>query len=128
MLVLVHILIARVIFHEWAIPGLSSVYFCLFKQTLQFLQQIKVENVHPVYGAGIWTHNLQITILLPYPLDQGSHLSQSDLYIDNENNGTHLDGVKRVVPFLGIAESKSICWVATWYDHILVSMEVRKDH
>ena len=25
----------------------------LFKQTLQFLQQI---NVHPVYGAGIQTH------------------------------------------------------------------------
>ena len=27
--------------------------FGLFKQTLQFLQQIYVKNVHPVYGAGI---------------------------------------------------------------------------
>ena len=30
-------------------------YFRLFKQTLQFLQQIKMKNVHPVYGAGIRT-------------------------------------------------------------------------
>ena len=32
--------------------------FGLFKQTLQFLQQIDVKNVHPVYSARIWTHNL----------------------------------------------------------------------
>ena len=35
--------------------------FCLFlvffKQTIQFLQQINMENVHPVYGAGIQNHN-----------------------------------------------------------------------
>ena len=31
-------------------------------------------NVHPVYGAGILTHNLQNTSLLPKPLDQGSRL------------------------------------------------------
>ena len=31
------------------------------------------KNVHPVYGAGIQTHNLQNMSLLPYqPLDQGS--------------------------------------------------------
>ena len=36
-----------------------SIIFRLFKKTLlQFLQQINVKNVHPVYGAGIWTHNL----------------------------------------------------------------------
>ena len=29
-----------------------------FKQTIQFLQQINVKNVHPVYGAGIRTHGL----------------------------------------------------------------------
>ena len=28
------------------------------KQTVQFLQQINVKNVHPVYGAGIRTHDL----------------------------------------------------------------------
>ena len=39
--------------------------FSLFKQTLQFLQQINVKNVHPVSGAGIRTRNLLITSLLP---------------------------------------------------------------
>ena len=40
--------------------------FGLFKQTLlQFLQQINVKNVHSVSGAGIRTHNLLITSLLP---------------------------------------------------------------
>ena len=37
----------------------------LFKQTLQFLQQIYVKNDHPVYGAGIRTHDLQNSSLLP---------------------------------------------------------------
>ena len=46
-------------------PGLFFVYFHLFKQTSQFLQQMYVKNVHPVHGAGIWTHNLQILSLLP---------------------------------------------------------------
>ena len=34
--------------------------FGLFKQPMQFLQQINVKKcqVHPVYGAGIWTHDL----------------------------------------------------------------------
>ena len=41
-------------------------YFNLvFKQTLQFLQQINVKNVHLVYGAGIQTHNFQNMSLLP---------------------------------------------------------------
>ena len=35
-----------------AIPGLFFLYFRLFKQTLQLLQQI---YVHPVYGARIQT-------------------------------------------------------------------------
>ena len=34
--------------------------FCLFKQTsLQFLQQKHVKNVHPLYSAGIRTHDLR---------------------------------------------------------------------
>ena len=47
-------------------PGLFFMYFHLFKQTLQFLQQINVKNVHPVSGTGIRTHNLLIASLLPY--------------------------------------------------------------
>ena len=42
-----------------------SVIFGLFKQaSLQFLQQIYVKNVHPEYGDGIRTHNLQNMSLL----------------------------------------------------------------
>ena len=43
---------------EWIIPGLFLVYFRLFKQTLHFLQQIYVKNVHAVYSAGIQTRGL----------------------------------------------------------------------
>ena len=34
-------------------PGLFSSISGLYKQTIQFLQQINVKNVHPVNGAGI---------------------------------------------------------------------------
>ena len=48
-------------------PASFSFIFGLFKQTIQFLQQINVKkrHVHPVYGAGIQTHDLQNVILLP---------------------------------------------------------------
>ena len=47
-------------------PGLFFIYFRLFKQiSIQFLQQINVKNVHPVYGAGIQTLNLQNMSLHP---------------------------------------------------------------
>ena len=36
------------------------------------LRQINVKNVHPVSNARIWTHDLEIMILLPKPLNQGS--------------------------------------------------------
>ena len=42
-------------------PASFPFIFGLFKQTIQFLQQINVKkcpNVHPVYSTGIWTHNL----------------------------------------------------------------------
>ena len=42
-------------FFIWAIPGHFLIYFRPFKHTLQ---QINVKNGHPVYGAGIRTHNL----------------------------------------------------------------------
>ena len=39
--------------------GLFFILFSVFfKQTIQFLQEINVKNVHPVYGARIWTHDL----------------------------------------------------------------------
>ena len=51
---------------KWANPRLFLFIFGLFKQTLiQFLQQINVKNVHPVYGTGIRTHGLQNVSLLP---------------------------------------------------------------
>ena len=37
----------------------------LFKQTLQFLQQYNVKNVHQVSGAGIQTYDLMNASLLP---------------------------------------------------------------
>ena len=39
-------------------PASFSCIFGLFKQTTQFLQQMNVKNVHPVYGAGIRTNDL----------------------------------------------------------------------
>ena len=50
--------------NKWAILGLFLVYFRLFKQTLQILQQINVKNVHSVCGARIRTQNLLNTSLL----------------------------------------------------------------
>ena len=52
-------------FFKLAIPGLFFKYFRLFKQTLQFLQQLHVKSVPPVYSAGIKTHNLRNMSLRP---------------------------------------------------------------
>ena len=53
--------------------------FCLFlvfsNKYYKFVQQIYVKNVHPVYCAGIRTHDLRNMSLLPQPLDQGSELN-----------------------------------------------------
>ena len=61
-------------------PSPTSFWFTFsvfFKQTsMNFLQQIDVKNVHPVYCAGIRTHDLQSMSHRPYPQDQGSsHLT-----------------------------------------------------
>ena len=37
-------LFVELMFFKWAHPGLFSVIFCLFKQTIQFLQQINVKK------------------------------------------------------------------------------------
>ena len=55
-----------------AIPDLFLIYFRLFKQTLQFLQQINVKKCPS--GAGIRIHDLWNMSLLPKPLDQGSRI------------------------------------------------------
>ena len=58
----------------WPLFNLSF----LFKQTLKFFTLIHVKNFHPVYGAGIQTHNFQnMTSRLPEPLDQGSRQKES---------------------------------------------------
>ena len=44
---------------------LFRLFLIFFKQTIQVLQQINVKNVHLVYGAGIRTHILLNTSLLP---------------------------------------------------------------
>ena len=46
-------------FKNRLIPVTFSLIFVFFKETSQFLQQIYVKNVHPVYSAGIWTQHLQ---------------------------------------------------------------------
>ena len=46
-------------FYKWANPGLFFIYFRVFKLTLQIVQQIGMwKSAHPVYGAGIRTHDL----------------------------------------------------------------------
>ena len=59
-------------FFKWANHGLFFVYFSLFKQTLQFLWQIYAKKFHPVFCAGIRTHNLLNVSLLTLPLGQGT--------------------------------------------------------
>ena len=61
-------------FFKWTVPGLFLIYFRLFKQHYN-LYKLNLKNVHPVYGAGIQTHDLlNITTrpgfppLLPPPL------------------------------------------------------------
>ena len=63
---------SRSLFKNWPTPAPFRLIFCLFNQTIQFLQQNIVKNVNPVSGTRIWTHNLLIMSLLPLPLDQGS--------------------------------------------------------
>ena len=49
----------QVIFKKkWANPSLSLFIYDLFQTNKTILQQINVKNDHPVYGAGIQTHDL----------------------------------------------------------------------
>ena len=49
----------------------SFSFIFVFLNTLQFLHQINVKIFHPVYGAGIRTHDLWNRSVLPKSLDQG---------------------------------------------------------
>ena len=53
-------------------PSPAFFAFILSFQTIQFFKQKYVNNVHPVYGTGIRTHDFQNMYLLLWPLDQGS--------------------------------------------------------
>ena len=44
---------------------LFRLFLVFFKQTLKNLQQINGKNFHPVYEAGIQTHDVQYVSLLP---------------------------------------------------------------
>ena len=58
---------AMVFFHKkWANPGLFFVYFQSFQTNItNFYNKYMWKNVHPVYGAGIQTHDLRNVSLLP---------------------------------------------------------------
>ena len=43
---------------KWAIPGLF-VFILSFQTNINIFKTNVCENVHPVYGAGIWFNNLQ---------------------------------------------------------------------
>ena len=50
----------------WTLLGLFLVYFCLFKQAVQFYIKLMRKIVaNPVSGAGIWSHDLLNTSLFP---------------------------------------------------------------
>ena len=55
-----------------ATPASFNLFSVFFKQSFPFLKKSMWKNVHPIYGAGIWTHDPLIMSLLPYQLDQGS--------------------------------------------------------
>ena len=52
---------------KWAKPGLFFVYFWSFQTSIItiFTTNICEKNVHPVYGAGMRTHNLWNVSLFP---------------------------------------------------------------
>ena len=47
------------------------------------------KNVHPVYGAGIQTHDLQNMSLFPLPLDHGFRPLEISLYLKQKKSPTN---------------------------------------
>ena len=71
-IVLYAYLLTGVLLKKWANPGLFFVYFRLFKQTIQFLQQINVKKCPSSIRRRDSNSQPIITSLLPQPPDQGS--------------------------------------------------------
>ena len=65
-----------------ATPASFSFIFYIFNQTVQFLQQMYVENVHLVNCAEIWTHDVWNTSLFPLPLDYEAFIISSNSFLD----------------------------------------------
>ena len=59
-------------FKSWYFLNGPTPAFFIYFLSFQCLQQINVKIVHPVFGAGIQTHNLLMISHLPLPPDQGS--------------------------------------------------------
>ena len=73
---------SQVGFFKWANPGLFFVYFGSFQTNItNFYNKYMWKNFHPVYGAGIWTHDHRNMSLLPLPLDQGYRPSFSSYHV-----------------------------------------------
>jgi len=75
------------IFPQFFWNGPSSASFCLFSvfsnKQYKFYNKLMRKNVHPVYSAGIQTHDFWNMSLLPLPLDQGSRPENLLLYWSN---------------------------------------------
>ena len=79
---------------------LSRLFLVFFQQTLHFFITKNVINVHPVFSAGIRTHNLQIASLVQLPLDQVSlpiscyvvlSIFVAKVYLERRVNKFHLN-------------------------------------
>ena len=54
-------------FLTWAIPGPISFFWSVLNKHYKFYTKLMGTNFHPVYGAGIRTHNV-LNIIPPLPL------------------------------------------------------------
>ena len=99
--------------------GLLFRLFSVFsnKQTIQFLQQINVKNVHPVCGAGIRTHDILNTSRLPQPLDNVATIYGSVLQSKKFYNVCHGNQF-----FHTSADRPKYCIVERQFRYIVVSL------
>ena len=68
----------RACLFQWANPGLFYRLFLVFSSKHHY--NFYNKNFYPVYGGGIWTHNLWKMSLLPLPPDQGSRPQSCTLF------------------------------------------------
>ena len=53
------------VFVKWANPGLFLFIFVFSSKQYNFYNKSMWKNFHPVYGAGIWTHDIANISRLP---------------------------------------------------------------